>query len=102
MYADEINGYSIIASAVIDSGRGIIMGEGYRGDALVYVVSELDHPDSAPDYWHNGTYFDGPDSNANRRAAHTSYAARLAHAWNVEDDRREDMRRQAANRRRTV
>jgi hypothetical protein len=100
MYAQEMNGYSIIASAIIDHSRGVIMGEGYRDNTLVYVVSELDHPDNAPDYWHNGTYFDGPDTLRNQRDAHARFLTILSAGWSVEEDRREEMRRNAATRRR--
>lgn len=103
MYAPEINGYSIIASALIDSTHGVILGESYAESGTeafrkVFVVSTLPHPDENPDYWHNGRYFDGPDSRQNERDAHAAFLAVLTGGWSAEDERRDAMRRNAINR----
>lgn len=67
--AEEINGYSIIATAPrFDFATRIILGEGYRDSRLIYVVSIADDQDNG-NGWHSGIYFDGMDSRANKREA---------------------------------
>ena len=102
MYADEINGFSIIASAIIDGSHGVILGESYRGSGddfrKINVVSTLPHPDENPDYWHNGVYFDGPDSIKNESDARALFLTRLSAGWAHEEERRAEMIRNRRNR----
>lgn len=84
-----MNGYGIIAAAIISHNAQVIMGEAYRGGIdsddfrKVYVVATADHPDNAPDSWHHGTYFDGPDSRESERRAKARFAAELISYWGV-------------------
>lgn len=88
MYALEMNGYSIIGSVIVGHSAGLIIGESYKGDGptfrKVFVVSTLPHPDEAPTYWHQGHYFDGPDSRENERAARRFFSEELLSLWGVQ------------------
>lgn len=98
MYAAELNGYSIIAEAITDHERGLILGESYRDDRLIYVVSFAPHPDTDPSYWHNGRYFDGPDSSQNETEARQAFLALLSASWEADRERKAELRRNASLR----
>ena len=81
---DEINGFSVIASAIIDTETRLILAEGFRESGpdfrLIYVVSTAPIENTGTG-WHSGTYFDGPTTTRNKRDGRAEFARRLAERW---------------------
>lgn len=79
--ADEINGHSVIASAIVDQDTRLILAEGWKNDGLVYVVAHAP-VDNNGEGWNSGRYFDAPgQSRENKRRARKAFATMLAERW---------------------
>jgi hypothetical protein len=79
---DEINGWSVIASAIVTHDYRVILAENYRDGVLVFVVSTAPHQGEG-EGWHSGHYFDSSDSRTNREASRAEFVRRLSGAWGI-------------------
>lgn len=83
---DEINGWSVIASAIIDQDSRLILAENYVGKGddwrLAYVLSTAPI-DNTGTGWHSGTYFEGRNARENKALAREAFADRLRTYWHL-------------------
>lgn len=76
---EELNGYSIIASAITGIDTYVILGETWN-DGLKYVTATYSLGETE---WRNGRYFDAPYSTTNKANARFDFIRRVSEGWGI-------------------